>query len=44
VIGSETFVRCKHGHLPSTVQNDNIPKVRFSDTLGQEPVVELALA
>jgi len=30
-------------HLPPTVRTDNAPKFRFSDTLGQEPEIELAL-
>lgn len=30
--------------FPYTVRTDNTPKVRFFDTLGEEPQIEVALA
>jgi hypothetical protein len=35
---STTFIR-----PPSTVRTDNTPELHFSATLGEEPVVEVAL-
>jgi hypothetical protein len=31
-------------HFPSTVRNDNTPKVRCSATLGEEPDIDVELA
>jgi len=41
--GTRVLVAAPHPLSSSTVRTENIPKVRFSATVGQEPEVEVAL-
>jgi hypothetical protein len=36
--------RVGSAHVPCTVRTDNALKIRFTATVGEEPVVEVALA